>query len=450
MRPAGSILLAVCSVRLGSRTYTSQPVLDSPWQPLMRFHRSHGTTVDPRIITDFNRTLLLIADPDSLQASVAVRLQELFRADKVLILLLDPQHVSFLPGFSLGFEARELEGIRLQRRGALARWLLVNETPLLLKEQSGVVKCLGPDEQALLAALRVSVCVPLLVLNRLRGVVLLGSKDEAWELGVGQGDLLQALASQAGLAFENAALHREQRDRVRRLYRAERLASAGQLAAGIAHEIRNPLTSIRSTIQYVLPDFDAADQKRELLTELLTEVDRLDRIVNDLLTLTRPSDFRPSAVDLVELLDQSLLLIGAQARKQGVELKCVHNASRLMIQGDAGQLKQVLLNVCLNSLQAMPAGGKLRVLLATGPSELSPRESVVLEISDTGSGIPPEHLDKVFDPFFTLKKEGTGLGLSVSYGIVHRHEGDIELSSRPGEGTKVTIRLPVRLSGARE
>ena len=414
----------------------------------MRFHRSHGNTVDPRIITDFNRTLLLIADQDSLQASVAVRLQELFHADKVLILLLDPQHVSFLPGFSLGFESSELAGVRVERRGALARWLLVNETVLLLKEQKDVVRCLDPTEQTLLNALRVSVCVPLLVLNRLRGVVLLGSKNDGWQLGPGHAELLQALASQAGLAFENAALHEEQRDRVRRLYRAERLATAGQLAAGIAHEIRNPLTSIRSTIQYVLPSFQDSDQKRELLGGLLSEIDRMDRIVNDLLTLTRVSDFRPNPVNLVELLEQSILLISSQARKQSVEIEYRHPASQLEVQGDAGQLKQVLLNIFLNGLQAMPGGGKLTVSLAAAFPERARRDSVALEISDTGGGIPAEHLDKVFDPFFTLKKEGTGLGLSISYGIIQQHEGDIELRSQPGQGTTVMIRLPVRLSGS--
>ncbi len=410
----------------------------------MRLRRTVGETNHPRIITDFNRTLLLIADPESLQASVAVRLQELFEAEKVLILQLDPQRLCFLPGFNIGFQASELERVRFERRGGLARWLLVNESALRVKEQNDVVLCLDATEASQLSRLHIRVCVPLVVLNRLTGIVLLGSTDEKWKLKDEQAELLQALAGQAGLAFENAALHREQRDRLRRLYRAERLAAAGQLAAGVAHEIRNPLTSIRSTIQYVLPSFDAADQKRVLLDELLSEVDRIDRIVNDLLSLTRPTDFRPSEINLVELLDHTLLLIGPQARKQEVEIKYTRGEDELKISGDAGQLKQVFLNVFLNSLQAMPKGGVLGVWASRQGAELSGREMIDVRISDTGAGIPAEHLDEVFDPFFTLKKEGTGLGLSITYGIIQQHEGDIELQSEVGQGTTVIIRLPGR------
>jgi len=410
----------------------------------MRLRRARGETNHPRIITDFNRTLLLIADPESLQASVAVRLQELFAAEKVLILQLDPQQLCFLPGFSIGFQASELESVKFERRGGLARWLVVNESALRVREQSDVVLCLDPAEATLLSRLQIQVCAPLLVLNRLTGIVLLGSRDEKWRLREEQAELLQALAGQAGLAFENAALHREQRDRLRRLYRAERLAAAGQLAAGVAHEIRNPLTSIRSTIQYVLPSFEASDQKRVLLDELLSEVDRIDRIVNDLLSLTRPTEFHPSDVNIAELLEHTLLLIGPQARKQAVEVRYAHAVDDLRVSGDAGQLKQVFLNVLLNSLQAMPAGGVLNVSATRKSAELSGRELIDIRVTDTGAGIPAEHLDKVFDPFFTLKKEGTGLGLSISYSIIQQHEGDIELHSEVGKGTTVIIRLPGR------
>ena len=238
-------------------------------------------------------------------------------------------------------------------------------------------------------------------------------------------------------------MHREQRDRLRRLYRAERLAAAGQLAAGVAHEIRNPLTSIRSTIQYLVPSFAAEPEKQELMGELLSEVDRINRIVNDLLSLARPSEFCAAEVELPELLEQSVLLVRTQADKQGVTIESTGSAPGLVVSADPNQLKQVFLNVLLNALQAMPDGGRLSVKLDRRPTDALGREWVHVVVADTGTGIPGEFLDKIFDPFFTLKREGTGLGLSISYNIVQQHEGEMEVQSQPGEGTTVNIRLPL-------
>jgi signal transduction histidine kinase len=254
------------------------------------------------------------------------------------------------------------------------------------------------------------------------------------------------LAGQAGLAFENAYLYHEQRDRLRRIYRAERLAAAGQLASGVAHEIRNPLTSIRSTIQYVVHEFQESNPKRALLEELLTEVDRIDRTVDGLLSLTRIADLASEPVFIGDVLEQSLLLVGAQAQRQGVILARPSATQRFQIMADAGQLKQVFLNLLLNALQAMPGGGRVETGIEEWHGEtIAPLSGrwVQLRIRDTGPGIAPEHLDKVFDPFFTTKRDGTGLGLSVCHGIVQRHEGEIDVHSEAGEGTTVTLRFPV-------
>jgi signal transduction histidine kinase len=408
----------------------------------MLFRTRAAQRLDSRIITDFNRTLLLVADAEALQASVAARLQELFGPTRLLILELDLRQSSLIPGLSIGLKEEEVRGVEFGRRGSLARWLLVNEMPLIIPDNPGVFASLVEEEQQLLKRLRMSVCVPLLVLNRLTGIVLFGSDEVGWKIARDDVDLLQALAGQAGLAFENAALHREQQDRLRRMYRTERLAAAGQLAAGVAHEIRNPLTSIRSTVQYVMPSFDPGDDRHLLLSELLAEVDRIDRIVNDLLTLSRPGEFTPEAVDMVELLDQCLLLIGAQARKQDVKLACEKELNCTIL-ADPAQLKQVFLNLLLNALQAMPSGGTATVRCKRRQSELTGTAWMEVLITDTGSGIPAEYLDKIFDPFFTLKKEGTGLGLSISYSIVQQHRGDIEVQSEPGRGTTVVVRLPI-------
>lgn len=398
---------------------------------------------DHRVLQDFNRSVILIVDPEALQASIAARIQELFQPERILIFHSDPEKEMFALGFTSGVPAEELSGARLRRRGPLARWLLVNETCLIVPDQRGVYEYLSEDEQQLLARWQIRVCVPLIALNRLAGVIMLGSSRPDWTLSPAQLELLRLLGNQAGLALENAVLYREQQDRLRRLYRAERLAAAGQLAAGVAHEIRNPLTAIRSTIQYILHDYPEKSPKRELIYELLNEVDRIDRTVNGLLSLTRSSPFKPEPVDVVDLLEQSLVLVRVQAERQAVRIERHYDQPTFWVLGEAGQLKQVFLNLFLNALQAMPEGGTLSVSATGSSSAWSPQGWLHITVRDTGIGIPPDDLDKVFDPFFTTKRDGTGLGLFLCYGIVQRHEGEIEIQSRVGEGTTVAIRLPL-------
>ncbi len=397
-----------------------------------------------QIIHEFNRSLVLISDPEALQASIATRIQELFGPDVIIILQLDRERGVFSPSYSVGIELSELADIRFHQRGRLAKWLLVNESCLVVERARQVYEFLSPSERGGLERLKTSVCVPLIALNRLTGIILLGSRGEHWEVTDGDLELLELLANQAGLAFENAALYQQQRDRLRRLHRAERLAAAGQLAAGVAHEIRNPLAAIRSTIQYVLQRFPQQDPNRELVAELLDEVDRIDRTVNGLLSLTRSSHFEPVETNVIDVIEQSLMLVQAQARRQAVSIDRHYERDHLMVMGDPHQLKQVFLNLMLNALQAMPGGGRLTVSVCGWHPEYALRGDrwTQIEIADTGPGIPPEHLDRIFDPFFTTKRDGTGLGLSICHSIVHQHEGEIEVQSQPGRGTTAVVRLP--------
>ena len=238
-----------------------------------------------------------------------------------------------------------------------------------------------------------------------------------------------------GLALHNALLLRQGRQRVRGLYRAERLATLGELAAGAAHEIRNPLTSIRSTIQYLRPEFQEGSDKAVLVDELLGEVDRINGIIAGLLSFARPAPPHFEEVDVPALLRQVGRLLDSAARTQGVEFVLPEEEGRA--RGDPDQLKQVFLNLCMNALQAMPEGGRLSLGLVRSDHTLR------VSVADTGTGIPAEDLDLVFDPFFTTREEGTGLGLAVCYGIVSRHEGRIDIESRPGAGTAVHVRLPL-------
>jgi signal transduction histidine kinase len=401
--------------------------------------------VSRRTFQEFSRSLALIVDREALEASVAARIRELFDPDRMVVLEPDGATASFLPGFSFGLAETDLESLRLPARGKLARWLSVNETCLVLDRQPGVHEYLDPAERDLLDRLRLNLCVPMVSLNRLTGILLLGSDQPRWSIGRSEIELLNFLASQASLAFENAELYRAQRERLDRLYRAERLAAVGQLAAGVAHEIRNPLTAIRSTMQYLLRGLDPGEPKHQLVEELLSEVDRINSTVGGLLSLSRSGELRKSEIDLLEPLGKAVQLVQARAAEQGVEIRTEFGRNGLRVLGDAGQLKQVFLNLLINALQSMSDGGRISVAVTPWALQLGRAETpwVQVQIADTGPGISPAQLRRVFDPFYTTKREGTGLGLAICHGIIEQHEGEIQLESEVGVGTTAAVRLPL-------
>jgi PAS domain S-box-containing protein len=226
------------------------------------------------------------------------------------------------------------------------------------------------------------------------------------------------------------------------LSRAERLATLGQVAAGIAHEIRNPLVGIGSTAALLRDDFDPSDGRRADLDIILNETRRLDRIVNQIIDYARPRELVPTAWSVDDLLDEVLKLVGPRVSQTQVRVSRSSTAS-VIVEADRDQIKQVLLNLCHNSLDAMPHGGELRIMAAE--AKQAQRTGVVIEITDTGAGIHPQHVAQVFQPFFTAgKQHGTGLGLAICRNIVDAHGGDISLSSEPGHGTTARVWLPVR------
>jgi signal transduction histidine kinase len=226
-------------------------------------------------------------------------------------------------------------------------------------------------------------------------------------------------------------------DTVRQMMRVDRLAALGELASGIAHEVRNPLAGMKTSAQ-VLATRATDEESRSLVDGIQEEIERLDRMVTDLLNFARPTPPALGAHEVAPLLDKSLALIHTHLRKNGVRLvkECGAVPS---VRVDPNQLQQIFLNFFLNSLKAMPGGGTLTVRLFSHPEE---REIVRVEISDTGVGIPPEQIDRVFDPFFTTDPRGVGLGLSVVHTLVRENGGSVGLASEPGKGTRVTLRLP--------
>ncbi|HEX9873059.1 MAG TPA: ATP-binding protein [Deferrimonas sp.] len=220
------------------------------------------------------------------------------------------------------------------------------------------------------------------------------------------------------------------------LRRADRLSALGQLSAGMAHEIRNPLGSIRGTAEILQEGIDPADRRYEFTCILIKEVDRLNKVVQNFLDFARPSGGDRDLVDVNRLLAEVLTLTGPPALKNGVRTRLEAGVVPEM-EGDEEQLKQAFLNLVLNALQAMPSGGSLDIITAMSAGALE------IRFTDSGGGIPPENLDRIFNPFFTTRGEGTGLGLAITHRIIQGHGGRIAVESRLGAGTTFILTFPV-------
>lgn len=235
--------------------------------------------------------------------------------------------------------------------------------------------------------------------------------------------------------------------------RTDRLASLGTLSAGMAHEIKNPLVSIKTFAQ-LLPERYGESDFRETFSNLIVhEIDRIDSLVNQLLRFARPAKpfLRPMHVH--EVLEKTLLLVQHRLYQREIKLSRSWKAEVDTIRGDSDQLEQVFLNFFLNAMDAMDPGGQLNVSTEIRSadelvSDMSvngeiTREALRISIRDTGDGIKPEDIPHVFDPFFTTKDYGTGLGLSVVHGIIQEHGGQIEVESELGHSTSFHIYLPL-------
>jgi len=224
------------------------------------------------------------------------------------------------------------------------------------------------------------------------------------------------------------------------------MASIGLLAAGVAHEVNTPLTGISSYTQMLLDGADQDDPRTRVLEKIERQTFRAAKIVNGLLNLARPGRSDASGpVDVNVVINDVLALLEHQLEAGHVKLRRDLSAEPVVVQGIEFKLQQVFLNLFLNARDAMPTGGWLSI-----QTRIADRDAMV-EVTDTGSGIPPEVVSRIYDPFFTTKTpgHGTGLGLSVTYGVIQEHGGAIECDSDPGQGTRFTLTLP-RASASRE
>ena len=225
----------------------------------------------------------------------------------------------------------------------------------------------------------------------------------------------------------------------------ERLISLGELSARVAHEIRNPLTGVRTTVQFVASKLRAGDSRRDDLQDVLKELDRIEQIITDLLLFARPQAARPVPTDLREIVDKVLDNLARRFADQAIEVDPDMDGDIPLVQIDPDMVQQVVLNLAINAIQAMPSGGILRV--TTGLRRTRYKKAYVdLTIADTGPGIPDEVKEKIFDPFFTTRSMGTGLGLSISLQIAREHGGNLTARNLAQGGAAFKFSLPALLA----
>jgi two-component system, NtrC family, sensor histidine kinase HydH len=260
-------------------------------------------------------------------------------------------------------------------------------------------------------------------------------------VGVVTGLLAQAEKTQRRrsekASTELAAAYKELRGTVDLLIRADRLKSLGELAAGMAHEVRNPLSAIRGAAEIIDKEIPPDSPRRKFVGVIEEEVDRLNRLVGEFLSFAKPRQPERTPTDLSELVESVVTFTSKEADNNGVKLVTRLDEQLQAVPVDREQIRQVLLNLIINAIHAMPEGGTVEIGTSLGS------ESVELWVRDYGIGVEPGTRDKIFDPFFTTKQQGSGLGLSIAYQIVKQHGGEIEFRDVDGPGALFVIRLPI-------
>ncbi len=300
--------------------------------------------------------------------------------------------------------------------GLLASWIIARGLSRPIRELTGAMAVVGS--------------------GRLDHPIAVSSRDEI-------GELAAAFARMtANLRRNVAQLEQAQAQ----LVQSEKLASIGEMAAAVAHGLRNPLASLRAAAQLVRRHPEAPSA-REHLDAIISEVDRLDRRISHLLSFSRPAPFHPMPERLPRLVEGLLPAFAEPVRERGVDLEVDLPPTLPEVRVDPMQLEQALVELVSNALDAMPRGGRLRIGARASNGVNAPAE-VAIEVSDTGGGIPEHLLGSVCEPFFTTRQEGTGLGLAIAKRYVEQNGGRLEIESRPGSGTTIRVRLPAAATGA--
>lgn len=398
------------------------------------FREKHAYRV---ALVAFTRSIVRILDREKLLHELTTALTETLGLDRIAIGLADERRRIFSVRQASGSSA----AAELSAQDELLRSLRRHQRALL-RDELEVSSEPGERGPAAQTCRRNGweVCIPLTATGNLIGFIALGRKRNLDAFFAEDLELLETLAAEASVAMENARLYDELKRSQDIIRRADRLSALGTLAAGIAHEVRNPLVSIQTFFQLAPDRLHDQEFFTTFLSMTANEVKRISDLITELLSFARSPTRALRPVDLNDVVDRVVTLLAAEARKHHIELARELAENLPSVRADSDQVKQILINLVLNAIQATRPGG---VVTITTRAVLHGNIMLAqFSVSDTGAGIPEDQLEHIFDPFFTTKDKGTGLGLAIVHQIVMEHGGSISVDSKPGVGTTFLVDLP--------
>jgi signal transduction histidine kinase len=426
----------VTLVMFAIAAFVVPPLRQAAHERLDRLLGARGTK-HRRALLDFSKEAARFASPSELIARARFELTSPLGLKTADILIHDG-HGDFVPADGWRFAGEPFDIVELA--DLLAHFRLSRQPAIREEIAAGGAGTVAKRAAAALARAGAEAAFELRSTDSLEGILLLGGRSDDEPLSSEDVDVLSILSNNLAGALRGArlALDLEQSRQV--IARSERLSAVGTLAAGLAHEIRNPLVSIRTFTQLLPERLDDPEFRSRFLDLTLSEVDRICALVSELLAFARPAPTTLERMDLVGCVERLCLLLSSQARTRGVHLGMSEPSYDIHVVADEDQLKQVVMNVVLNAIQSCIDGGRVQVSCYRSDAHDG---SACIEVVDNGCGIPDDAIGRIFDPFFTTRSEGTGLGLSVAHRIVTSHGGTIDVRSRVGHGSTFVIRLPL-------
>ena len=355
---------------------------------------------------------------------------------------------AFACGAARNPENARCRNVRIPGDWQLVAWLREQQAPIELfaRKNFKVFQSLPAQEVEVLERLKVSVAAPLISRGKIQGILLLKAKLSGELYSYEDISFLGILCNQAAIALDNAGIRENEKSILQTMFHQKRLAMIGQMSATIAHEIRNPLVAVKGLGQLVEQSFAEGDPRAQHMRVLNTEVNRLQNVVSELVRFARPTELNRGATDLNRCIQDALDLYVEEFRNRGIEVRFDRHPGEVVAHADPEKIKQVIINLIQNSLEALPAGGAIRLETRLQRSESFENlydSRAMITLRDNGPGIPPEIREKIFEPFFSAKKSGTGLGLAIARSIVEEHGGEIAALDSPEGGACFVIRLPL-------